>query len=89
LTDGLHPRQTANMPRLIRLDTDDEIGVISEAHKAFLVGQLEDVDEDDTDYLIDRETIELLSDNAGDPELLALLEKGLGDDDSMTIMFEA
>jgi len=76
------------MPRLIRLDTDDEIGVISEAHKTFLVGQLEDVDEDDTDYLIDRETIELLSDNAADPELLALLEKGLGDDDSMTIMFE-
>jgi hypothetical protein len=77
------------MPRLIRLDTDDEIGIITDAHHAFLVGQLEDDDEDDTDFLIDRETIELLSDNDGDPELLALLEKGLGDDDSMTIRFEA
>jgi hypothetical protein len=76
------------MPRLIRLDTDDEIGNISDAHKAFLVAQLEDVDEDDTDFLIDRDTIELLSDNDADPELLALLEKGLGDDDRMTITFE-
>jgi hypothetical protein len=77
------------MPRLIRLDTDDEIGTITDAHRAFLVAQLEDDDEDDTDYQIDRETIELLSDNDGDPELLALLEKGLGDDDTMTIAFEA
>ncbi len=77
------------MPRLIRLDTDDEIGVISDEHKAFLVTQLEDDDEDDTDFQIDRDTIELLSDNDADPELLALLEKGLGDDDRMTITFEA
>lgn len=77
------------MPRLIRLDTDDEIGIISDAHRAFLVAQLEHDDEDDTDFPIDRETIELLSDNDGDPELLALLEKALGDDDSMTIAFEA
>ena len=77
------------MPRLIRLDADDEIGTISDAHQAFLVAQLEDDDEDDTAFQIDRETIELLSDNDADPELLALLEKGLGDDDSMTITFEA
>ena len=76
------------MPRLIRIDKDDEIGVISDAHKAFLVGQLEEADEDDTDFTIDRETIELLSDNDGDPDLLLLLEKALGDDDSMTIAFE-
>ena len=76
------------MPRLIRLDTDDDIGTISEAHKAFLVAQLEDDDEDDTDFQVDRETIELLSDNDADPDLLALLEKAFGDDDSMTIAFE-
>lgn len=76
------------MPRLIRLDTDDDIGTISDAHKEFLVAQLEDDDEDDTDFQVDRETIELLSDNDADPELLALLEKALGDDDSMTIAFE-
>jgi hypothetical protein len=77
------------MPRLIRNDTGDEIGPITDAHQTFLVAQLERADEDDTDYYVNRETIELLSDNDADPELLALLEKGLGDDDSMDIAFEA
>ena len=76
------------MPRLMRIDTGDDIGKITEAHQAFLITQLED-DNDDTDYFIDRETLELLSDNGADPELLAILEKGLGDDDEMDIAFEA
>ena len=77
------------MPRLIRIDTGDAIGTITDLHQTFLVAQLEEADEDDTDYYIDRETIELLSDNGADPELLAILEKGLGDDDNMDIAFEA
>lgn len=77
------------MPRLIRLDTGDEIGVITDAQRAFLVGQLEDDNEDDTDFFIDKDTIDLLSDNDADPELLALLEKGLAGDDGMDIAFEA
>lgn len=77
------------MPRVIRIDKDEDIGTISDVHQAFLVAQLEDANSDDTDYDIDAETIELLSDNDADPELLAMLEKGLGDDDSMTIAFEA
>jgi hypothetical protein len=77
------------MPRLIRLDKDEEIGDITEAHRAFLVGQLTEIDEDDTDFRIDQETLELLSDNDADPELLAMLEKALGDDDAMTITFDA
>lgn len=76
------------MPRLIRLDTDDEIANISEEHKSFLKAQLEDDDEDDTAFVINQETLELLSDNDADPELLLKLEKALGDDDSMTITFE-
>lgn len=76
------------MPRLIRLDTGDAIGQISDEQLAFLVEQLEEEHEDDTDYYIDRETLELLSDNGADPELLALLEKAIGDDDSMNIAWE-
>ena len=75
------------MPRMIRLDTGDEIATVTDAHRAFLVTQLQD-ENDDTDYFIDRETLELLSDNGADPELLAILEKGLGDDDEMDIAFE-
>lgn len=75
------------MLRLVRIDSGDQIGIITEAHQAFLIAQLED-DNDDTEYYIDRETLELLSDNGADPELLAILEKGLGDDDEMDVAFE-
>jgi hypothetical protein len=76
------------MPRLIRIDTGDDIGQISDQQLAFLVEQLEEEHDEDEDYYIDRETLELLSDNGGDPELLAMLEKAIGDDDSMDISWE-
>jgi hypothetical protein len=76
------------MPRLIRLDTGDAIGQISDEQLKFLVEQLGEEHDDDTDYHIDRETLELLSDNDADPELLAMLEKAIGDDDSMHIAWE-
>jgi hypothetical protein len=76
------------MPRLIRLDTGNEIGTISDAQQAFLVAQLES-EADDDDFVIDRDTLDLLSDNDADPELLAMLEKGLDGDEDMSITFEA
>lgn len=76
------------MPRLIRIDTGDDIGTISDAQLKFLVEQLEEEHDEDQDYFIDRDTLELMSDNGGDPELLAMLEKAIGDDDSMNIAWE-
>jgi hypothetical protein len=76
------------MPRLIRLDTGDAIGTVSDDHLKFLVEQLEEEHGDDKDYFIDRDTVELLSDNGADPELLAILEKGLAGDDEMDISWE-
>lgn len=76
------------MPRLIRLDTGDAIGTIDDKQLAFLVEQLEEEHDDDKDYFIDRDTLELLSDNGADPELLAVLEKGLAGDDEMDIAWE-
>jgi hypothetical protein len=76
------------MPKLIRLDTGDDIGTISDEQLQFLVEQLEEENDEDQDYFIDRDTLELLSDNGADPELLALLEKGMGDDDEMDIAWE-
>lgn len=76
------------MPRLTRIDTGDDIGDITDKQLAFLVEQLEEEHEEDQDYFIDRDTLELLSDNGADPELIALLEKALGDDDSMDIAWE-
>lgn len=76
------------MPRVTRIDNDVEIGTITDAQLAFLVAQLEEDHGDDKDYFIDRDTLELLSDNGADPELLALLEKGLAGDDEMDITWE-
>jgi hypothetical protein len=76
------------MPRLIRLDTGDEIGNINDKQLAFLVEQLEEESDDDNERFIDRDTLELLSDNGADPELLAVLEKAMGDDDEIDIAWE-
>jgi hypothetical protein len=76
------------MPRLMRLDNGTEIGNITDKQLDFLVAQLEEEHEEDQDYFIDRDTLELLSDNGADPELLALLEKAIGDDDAMDIAWE-
>lgn len=76
------------MPRLIRLDNEVEIGTIDDKQLTFLKEQLEEEHDDDTEFFIDRDTLELLSDNGADPELLAMLEKGLAGDDEMDIAFE-
>jgi len=76
------------MPRLVRLDTGDAIGTITDVHLAFLVDQLEEDGDDDQEYFIDRDTLELLADNGCDPELLAMLDKALGTDDDMQIAWE-
>ena len=76
------------MPRLIRLDTGATIGNVTDTQLAFLVEQLEEEHDEDQDYYIDRDTLELLSDNGAEPELVALLEKAIGDDDEMDIVWE-
>jgi hypothetical protein len=76
------------MPKLTRIDTGAEIGTINDKQLAFLVEQLEEEHEEDQDYYIDRETLELMSDNGADPELLAMLEKAMGEDDEMDIAWE-
>ena len=76
------------MPRLVRVDTGDAIGSITADQLKFLIAQLEEENDDDTEYFIDRDTLELLSDNGADPELVAVLEKGLAGDDEMDVSWE-
>ena len=76
------------MPRLYRVDTGDTIGEITAAQLEFLVEQLEEESEEDTAYFVDRDTLELLSDNGADPELLAVIEKAMGDDDEIDLGWE-
>ena len=76
------------MPRLYRLDNDETIGTITDAQLKFLADQLEEDREQDNDYFIDRDTLELLSDNGADPELIALIEKAMGKDDEIDVAWE-
>ena len=61
---------------------------MAERHRGGTTPHLEEEHDDDQNYFINRETLELLSDNGADPELLAVLEKGMGDDDEMNIAWE-
>ncbi|HEY4056880.1 MAG TPA: hypothetical protein VGM39_09730 [Kofleriaceae bacterium] len=77
------------MPKLTRIDTDDDIGTINDKQLKFLQEQLQEDREADEDHIvIDQDTLELLSDNGADPELLSILEKGLGDDEQMDVAWE-
>jgi hypothetical protein len=73
------------MPRLYRIDNGDTIGTITADQLKFLVEQLEEESDEDQDYYVDRDTLELLSDNGADPELIGLIEKAMGDDDEIDL----
>ena len=76
------------MPRLYRVDNGETIGQITDAHLAFLVEHLEEESDEDHDYYVDKDTLERLSDNGGDPDLLAMIEKAMGDDDEIDLAWE-
>lgn len=74
--------------RLIRNDTDAEIGTATEAQLRFLVGELEEEDSADTDYWIDADTIEFLRDEGADPALLEILRSAIAGTDGVEIRWE-
>jgi len=88
LTTAPAAGQNRFVPTLTRIDNGQTIGEISPEWLDFLVEQLEEEHDEDQDYYIDKETLELLADNGADPELVALLEKAMGDDESMDIAWE-
>ena len=77
------------MPRLYRVSDGETIGEINAKQLQFLVDMLEEEDEEDQDYFIDQDTLELFSDNGCDPELLALLEGAIEEgEDGVDIAWE-
>jgi len=66
------------MATLLNAETGAFIGEISEDQLEFLVGQLEEEDDDDQDYFIDLETIDLLEEAGADDALITLLRRALG-----------
>lgn len=60
-------------------------GTITEAQLEFLIGQLEEESAEDTDYYINRATVDLLEEGGADADLLKLLRTALGDRQDMDI----
>lgn len=73
---------------LTNKDTGIELGRITEAQLQFLVDQLEEESPTDTDYWLNRAELEILKENGADPELVALLEQGMGEAEDMEVSWE-
>jgi len=66
-------------------DTGAVIGDITEEQLQFLIDNLEEESSEDTDYYLNRSTLEMLLEKNPDPDLMALLEAALGDREDMEI----
>ena len=66
-------------------DTGSVIGDITEEQLQFLIDNLEEESSEDTDYYLNRSTLEMLLEKNPDPDLMALLEAALGDREDMEI----
>lgn len=66
-------------------DTGIEIGTITETQLQFLVDQLEEESPSDTDYWLNRAELEIFKESGADPELVALLEQGMGEAEDMEV----
>ena len=65
--------------------TGDLIGEITDEQFEFLVDQLEEENEEDENYYIDLSTLDYLEENGADEDLLALLQKALGEEEGIEI----
>lgn len=64
------------------------LGTITQEQLKYLVAQLEEESTTDQDYYIDAATIEMLQTAGADPDLLQLLQDGLGDRTGIEILWE-
>jgi processive 1,2-diacylglycerol beta-glucosyltransferase len=68
-------------------DTGTTIGAITEDQLQFLVDSLEEESQEDTDYYVNRETLDMLAERGADTALLAILRQALGTRDEMEIQW--
>lgn len=64
------------------------LGRISEAQLQTLIDWMEEEREDDRDYYISAEELELMEEDGLDPTLIELLKKALGSREDMDIRYE-
>ena len=76
------------MYRLIDIEHDDEIGIITEDQVQFLIDNLEEEGVEDQDYYIDSEALSFLAQDGCDEELLTMLTDALEDRVHIDIRYE-
>jgi processive 1,2-diacylglycerol beta-glucosyltransferase len=69
-------------------ESGNVVGSITEAQLQFLINQLEEESDSDTDYYVNGPTLEMLADRGIDEPLLTLLRNALGDREGMEIQWE-
>ncbi len=69
-------------------ETGAMLGKISEEQLQFLMDQLEEESSEDTDYYINRDTLNVFQEEGIDPSLLELLDRALGTRDEMEIQWK-
>ena len=83
-----NPRRTeGTMIELRDKDTGRPLGTISEDQLQFLIDQLEEESDTDTDYYLNSATLDMLESGGADPELLALLRQALGNREEMEVQW--
>jgi HEAT repeat protein len=68
--------------------TNSYLGNISDEELQFLIDNLEEENLTDVDYYLDRDTIEMLKEKGMGSNLAGIIEKALGDNDSVEILYK-
>ena len=76
------------MPRLILKDGNRYLGAISDADVKVLIDELEEEDIADTDYFIDRDTVDILETSGASKTLVDLLLAAIGDSEGIDVRWE-
>ena len=74
--------------RLIDIEHDNEIGVITEDQVQFLIDNLEEEGFEDQDYYIDSESLSFLAENGCDEELITMLTEALENRITIDVRYE-
>ena len=78
----------AQVYRLIDIEHDNEIGVVTEDQVQFLIDNLEEEGFEDQDYYIDSESLSFLAENGCDEELVIMLTEALEDRITIDVRYE-
>jgi hypothetical protein len=77
------------MIQLLDKKTGTVLGTVTETQLQFLKDHLEEESEQDTDYYITPDTLDLLEEEGADAALMSLLRRALGAREEMEVQYRA